>query len=108
MLRLKSKGHSVDIQVLENRDSAEYFRTIVDEWNCNLQLVLTDYHHRNIAERAIHTFKAHLLSIISDVSESFPNFLWDQLLPKMELTLKLLRQATLARTYLLGNTSMTP
>ena len=30
MSRLKSKGHSVDLQVLDNEDSAEYRRTIVD------------------------------------------------------------------------------
>ena len=33
MLRLKYKGHSVDIQVLDDEASANYRRTIVDEWN---------------------------------------------------------------------------
>ena len=33
MLRLKSKGHSVDFQVLDNEARAEYIHTIVDEWN---------------------------------------------------------------------------
>ena len=33
MSSLKSNGHIVDIQVLENEASDEYRHTIVDEWN---------------------------------------------------------------------------
>ena len=96
MNRLKAKGHSVDLQVLDNKASFEYRRTIVDEWNCTFQLVPTDVHRRNIAERAIRTYKAHFLAIIAGIANYFPNFLWDHLLPQTELTLNLLRQSTLA------------
>ena len=47
------------------------------------------------AERAIRTFKAHFLSILAGVAQGFPRNLWDLLLPQAELTLNLLRQATL-------------
>eukprot|EP00804_Cyclotella_cryptica_P030727 CCRYP_009139-RA/>CCRYP_009139-RA protein AED:0.22 eAED:0.22 QI:0/0/0/1/0/0/4/0/733 len=47
-------------------------------------------------ERAIQTFKAHFLSILAGVDVSFPNYLWDKLLPQTELTLNLLRQATIS------------
>ena len=50
---------------------------------------------KNIAERAIHTFKAHLLSVLAGVDPQFPKFMWDNLLVQTELTLNLLRQATL-------------
>ena len=96
MSSLKSKGRSVDIQVLDNEASSKYCCTIDDGCNCTFQLVPPDLHRRNIAERAIRNFKAHFLSILSDVSDPFPNFLWDQLLPQTELTLNLHLQSTLA------------
>ena len=55
-----------------------------------------DLRRGNITERAIRTFKAHFLSILAGVSDSLPNFLWDQLLPQTELTLNLLLYSTLS------------
>ena len=52
-------------------------------------------HRSNAAERAICTFKAHFLSILAGFAPYFPINLWDLLLPQTELTLNLLRQATL-------------
>ena len=57
MNRLKAKGHSVDLQVLNNKSSAEYRRTIVEDWNCTFQLFPLDVHCRKSSERAIRTFK---------------------------------------------------
>jgi hypothetical protein len=65
-------------------------------WNASFQLVPPDVHHTNAAEHAIQTFKAHFLSILAGIDNSFPNYLWDKLLPQAELTLNLLHQATLA------------
>ena len=42
------------------------------------------------------TFKARFLEILSGFDRAFPISLWDTLLPQNELTLNLLRQATLA------------
>ena len=53
-------------------------------------------HRRNIAERAIQTFKAHFLSILAGLPSAFPNYLWDMLIPQPELTLNLLRQSHIA------------
>ena len=55
-----------------------------------------DVNRRNIAERAIRTFKAHFLSILAGIPPSFPNYLWDKLLLQTELSLNLLRQSTVA------------
>ena len=82
MYRLKSKGHSVDPQVLNNEASSKYCRTIVDEWNCTFQLVPLDVHLTNIAELSILTLKAQFIFILIGVSASFPKSLWDQLLPQ--------------------------
>ena len=98
MQRLRDRGHRVDLQILDNEASADYKRVIEQKWKCNYQLVPPDVHRRNAAERAIRTFKAHFLSILSGVDANFPKFLWDLLLPQTELTLNLLRQATLDPT----------
>ena len=60
------------------------------------QLVPPDVHRRNISESAIRTFKAHFLLILSGIPPSFPNYLWDKLIPQTELSLTLLRQSTIA------------
>ena len=49
--------------------------------NCTLQLVPPDNHWRNLAERAIQTFKNHFKAILAGVADNFPMNLWDRLLP---------------------------
>ena len=59
------------------------------------QLVPTNVHRRNIAKRAIITFKEHFLAILGGVDPDFPKHMWDNLLVQTELTINLLRPATL-------------
>ena len=96
MTRLKTRGHVIDHQVLDNEASKEYRRHVTDIWAATYQLVPPNVHRRNIAERAICTFKAHFLSILSGIPSSFPNSVWDKLLLQTELSLNLLRQSTVA------------
>ena len=65
------------------------------DWGDTYQLVPPNVHRRNIAERAIRTFKAHFLEILAGVDPDFPKFMWDNLFVQTELTINLLRQATL-------------
>ena len=67
----------------------------MDDWGATYQLVPPNAHERNIAERSICTFKEHFYSVLAGVDPAFPNFMWDNLLDQTELTLSLLRQATL-------------
>ncbi len=60
------------------------------------KLVPPGQHRQNQAERAIQTFKAHLISILAGVNNKFPLSLWCHLLKPMELTLNLLRQSRVA------------
>ena len=53
-------------------------------------------HRRNAAERAIHTFKAQFLSILSGADKSFHNYLWGKILPHAEVMLNLLRKSALS------------
>ncbi len=79
------------MHILDNEAWVEFKNEIKE--NCNLQLVPPDTHRRNLAERAIQTFKSHFISILAGVDPAFPMSLWDRLLPQAVLTLNLLRQA---------------
>ncbi len=52
-------------------------------------------HRHNAARRAIWTWKAHFLAILSSIAPDFPRHIWDLLIPQAELTLNLLQQAML-------------
>jgi hypothetical protein len=95
MTCLTARGLSVNLQILDNKASAEYKEAITFMWNAKFQPVPLDMHCQNRAERAIRTFKDHFLAIIAIIDSAFPPYLWDLLLPQAELTLNLLRQATL-------------
>jgi hypothetical protein len=79
------------VHILDN-EASEAFKEEIRK-NCTLQLVPPDTHRRNLAERAIQTFKSHFISILAGVDESFPMNLWDRLIPQAVLTLNLLRQS---------------
>ena len=55
------------------------------------QLVPPHLHQKNSAERAIQTFKYHLISGITSYNPDLPLHLWDRLLSQSTLTLNLLR-----------------
>jgi hypothetical protein len=95
MTRLAARSLAVNLQILDNEGSTAYKEAITFKWNAKFQLIPPDMHRRNQAERAICTFKNHFLSILVGVDGAFPQYLWDLLLPQAELTLNLLRQATL-------------
>jgi hypothetical protein len=80
--------------VLDNK-ALEAFKKEIRK-NCKVQLVPPDNHRRNLAERAIQTFKNHFKAIIAGVDDSF--WLWDKLPPQTILTLNLLRQSNVAPT----------
>ena len=59
MKRLADQGHQVDVKILDNEVSADFKKTIVDDWGANYQMVPPNVHRRNISDRAIRTFKAY-------------------------------------------------
>ena len=95
MQRLRNYKFIVDLQILDNEASAEYKRVIKNKWNFNYQLVPHNTHRSNTAERSICTFKANFISIFSGFAPDLPHNLWDLFLPQTEVTLNLLRKATL-------------
>ena len=59
--------------------------------NIEYQLTPAQIHRRNIAERAIQTFKNHFISILAGTHPTFPKNQWHKLLEQAEITLNLLR-----------------
>jgi hypothetical protein len=57
------------------------------------QLVPPHNHQRNIAEKAIQTFKGHLISILCGTDKDFPLHLWCLLLSQAEHKLNMLQRA---------------
>jgi hypothetical protein len=94
MTCLAARGHSIDLQILDNKASSAYKEAITFKWNATFQLVSLDMHHCNRVECTICTFKDHFLAILA-IGSAFPPYLWNLLLPQAKLTLNLPRQATL-------------
>ena len=80
----------VNLQILGNEDITKFKHLITEDLGIRYKLVPPDIHICNAAERAIQTFKAHFLSILSGIAPDFPKFLWDHLLPQTEMTLNFL------------------
>ena len=111
---MKAKGLNPRFQILDNKASTELKQAITNQAT-NFQLAPPFIHRRNAAERAIRTFKKHLIARLSSVDKAFPLHRWDYLLEQEVITLKLLRPARLnpnlsAYAYLLSmfNNTATP
>eukprot|EP00804_Cyclotella_cryptica_P028359 CCRYP_016427-RA/>CCRYP_016427-RA protein AED:0.05 eAED:0.03 QI:0/0/0/1/1/1/2/0/1237 len=92
LLRMKACNITPQHQVLDNEISAAY-REAITTSAMTYQLVPPDDHRRNIAEKAIQTWKDHFVSTLSGTADNFPLHLWCQLIPQMERQLNLLRQS---------------
>ena len=87
---LTERGFKPLTQVLDN-ECPEKLKTYFRSRGMHFQLVPPHLHRNNRAERAIATFKDHLISGIATTDPSFPIHLWDRLIPQAVLTLNLLR-----------------
>jgi hypothetical protein len=90
LLALGLKHHHLD-----NKCSAA-FKACIAKNRMTHKLVPPDCHCRNIAKRAIQTFKNHFVSILSGVDNRFPLSLWCHLMQPAELTINLLQQSKVA------------
>ena len=95
MRLLADRGHQDDVQILNNEISASFKRNIVEDWGATYQLVPPNVHRINISKRAIYTFKANILSVLSGVDPNFPKCTWDKILVHTDLALILLCLDTL-------------
>ncbi len=61
----RNQKEKPSMHILDNEASDAFKKKI--RKNCNLQLVPLDTHHRNLAERAIQTFKSHFIAKLAGV-----------------------------------------
>ena len=92
--RLKDCGITPKHHVLDNECSAE-FKQAIRANNMTYELTSADDHSRNIAEKAIKTFKDHFIAIMWGTDDVFLMHLWDRLLPQAEMTLNMFRPSRL-------------
>ena len=62
--RLKLSGTKPKLYIMDNECSSDLQQALKEE-TCDFQLVPPHVHRRNAAERAISSFKDHLLSMLS-------------------------------------------
>jgi hypothetical protein len=82
-------------------------KAYLHQQNITFQLVPPYSHRRNSAERAIRSFKDHLIAGLCCTDKSFPMHLLDRLLPQAVITLNMLRTSRInpklsAATHIYG------
>ena len=100
-------GVAPEVWVLDNEISKELTEAFTKQ-DTAYQLVPPHSHQRNLAERAIQTWKNHFKAGLATTDPKFPLTVWDQLIPQANITLNLLRSARSnpalsAYAYVFGN-----
>ena len=75
---------------MDNEASAT-LKAAVGKHNIKYQIAPLHLHRWNAAERAIQTFKAHLIAGLCSIDLDYPETEWDYLLDQAEITINLLR-----------------
>ena len=88
--KLSKGGFPPTFHVLDN-ECSQMIRDHLASLQITVQMTPVGSHRRNAAERAIQTFKNHLIAGLCTTDPQFPLHLWDRLLPQCVLTLNLLR-----------------
>jgi len=88
---LKARGLTPRLHRLDNEASKALKTRLHDEHKMTLQMAPPHIHRRNAAERAIRTFKNHLIAGLASTDPHFPMYLWSALVPQAVLTLNMLR-----------------
>jgi hypothetical protein len=87
---LVAKGLKPKLMKLDN-EASKLLKDYIYIQEIAFQLVPPYSHRRNSAERAIRSFKDHLIAGLCSTDKSFPMHLWDRILPQAVITLNMLR-----------------
>jgi hypothetical protein len=74
-----------------DNEASKFLKTYLHQQDITFQLVPPYSHRQNSAERAIRSFKDHLIAGLFSTDKFFPMHLWDILLPQAFITLNMLR-----------------
>ena len=107
-------GAAPNTYVMDNEVSQDFITTLINN-KTSYQLVPPHSHRRNLAERAIQTWKNHFKAGLASVDPNFPLSEWDRLIFQANITLNLMRSSRTnpmisAYTYMFGefNFAATP
>jgi hypothetical protein len=87
---LVAKGLKPKLMKLDN-EASKLLKDYLYQQDIAFQLVPPYSHRHNSAERAIISFKDHLIAGLCSTDKSFPMHLWDRILPQAVITLNMLR-----------------
>jgi hypothetical protein len=90
-----------------DNEASKLLKTYLHHQDITFQLVPPYSHRRKSAERAIRSFKDHLIAGLCSTDKLFPMHLWDRLLPQAVITLNILRTSRInpklsAATHIYG------
>jgi hypothetical protein len=77
---LTAKGLKPTFQTMDN-EASKALKHFLYSKDIHFQLVAPHVHRKNAAERAIQTFKNHLIDILCATDKQVPLHLWDRLIP---------------------------
>jgi hypothetical protein len=103
---LVARGLKQKLMKLDN-EASKLLKTYLHQQDITFPLVPPYSHRRNSAERAIRSFKDHLIAGLCSTDKSFPIHLWDRLLPQSVMTFNMLRTSRInpklsATTHIFG------
>jgi hypothetical protein len=87
---LVARGLKPKLMKLDN-EASKLLKDYLHQQDITFQLVPPYSHRQNSAERAIRSFKDHLIAGLCSTDKSFPMHLWDRILPQAVITLNMLR-----------------
>ena len=100
LLRMKLQ-HIVPLRQILDNEISEAYKEEIRKTGMTYQLVPPDDHRRNLAERAIQTWKNHFVSVLNGTSSTFPLHLWCRIIPLAERQLLLLSHSNV-NTHILS------
>jgi hypothetical protein len=95
---LVARGLKPKLMKLDN-EASTLLKMYLHQQNITFQLVPPYSHRRNAAERAIRSFKDHLIAGLCSTDKSLPMHLWDRLLPQAVITLNMLRTSRINHKF---------
>jgi hypothetical protein len=103
---LVARGLKPKLMKLDN-EASKLLKTYLHQQDITFKLVPSYSHRRDSAERAIISFKDHLIAGLCTTDKSFPMHLWDRLLPQSVIILNILRTSRInpklsASTHIFG------
>jgi hypothetical protein len=101
-----ARGLKPKLMKLDN-EASKLLKAYLYQQNITFKLVLPYSHRRNSAEKAIRSFKDHLIAGLCSTDKSFPMHVWDRFLPQAVITLNMLRTSRInpkltAATHIYG------